>query len=70
MEWNGIVQVCYIQCSIDDDAFDIRDLLFSTDNPYLISKSIQMKLDIPESVLKDHLTPKNYYKPKIEIRKE
>ena len=25
-------------------------------------------MDIPESVLKDHLTPKNYYKPKIEIR--
>jgi hypothetical protein len=25
-------------------------------------------LDIPESILKDHLFPKDYYKPKIEIR--
>jgi hypothetical protein len=25
-------------------------------------------LDIPESILKDHLIPKDYYKPKIEVR--
>jgi hypothetical protein len=25
-------------------------------------------LDIPESILKDHIIPKDYYKPKIEIR--
>jgi hypothetical protein len=32
---------------------------------------IQYKLDllyIPESILKDHIIPKDYYKPKIEIR--
>ena len=25
-------------------------------------------MDIPGSILKDHLIPKDYYKPKIEIR--
>ena len=25
-------------------------------------------MDIPESILKDHIIPKDYYKPKIEIR--
>jgi hypothetical protein len=35
----------------------------------LISQfNINEILDIPESVLNEHLIPKDYYKPKIEIR--